>query len=55
MNVEQLVERILAGEIGVLGDHPPQYYFVHHKSHMIYTGTELGPPPLEPSNQPHEL
>jgi hypothetical protein len=24
------------------GDRPPQYYFVHHKSHMIYTGLNLG-------------
>jgi hypothetical protein len=42
--MEQLVERELAGETEVLGKNLPQYYFVHHKSHMIQFGIEPGPP-----------
>jgi hypothetical protein len=34
MNLEQLVERELMEETEVLGGNPPQYYFVHQKSHM---------------------
>jgi hypothetical protein len=33
-NKQQLVECELAREIKVFGDNPPQYYFVHRKSHM---------------------
>jgi hypothetical protein len=35
MNVEQLMERELAGETELLGENLPQYHFVHNKSHMI--------------------
>jgi hypothetical protein len=35
MNVEQFVELEFAGETKVLGDNPPLYHCVHHKSHMI--------------------
>jgi hypothetical protein len=34
MNMEQLVERELAGESEVLGENVPQWRFVHRKSHV---------------------
>jgi hypothetical protein len=34
MNVEQLVERELAGETEVLGETLPQCHCAHRKSHM---------------------
>jgi hypothetical protein len=44
VTVEQLVEWRLAGETEVLGEHLPQRYFVHHKSHMTWPVLEPGPP-----------
>jgi hypothetical protein len=34
MNMEQLVEQELAGEIKVLGENLHQCHFAHHKSHL---------------------
>jgi hypothetical protein len=42
--VEQLVELSLAGETEVLRQYLLQCHFVHHKSHMMWLGFELGPP-----------
>jgi hypothetical protein len=42
MNVEQSVEWELTGETEVLGENLPQFYFVHHKSHMTWPGIEPG-------------
>jgi hypothetical protein len=44
MNVEKSVEWELAEEMEVLRENLPQHHFVHHKSHMTWTGLELGPP-----------
>jgi hypothetical protein len=43
MNVEQSMEWELAGETEVLGGNLPQRHFVHHKSHMTWTGIEPWP------------
>jgi hypothetical protein len=40
--VEQLVERRLAEETEVLGEHLPQRHLVHHKSHMTRPGLDPG-------------
>jgi hypothetical protein len=34
MMMEKLVEWWLAGETEEIGENLPQFYFVHHKSHM---------------------
>jgi hypothetical protein len=39
MNVEQLVEWILAGKPEIFGENLLQCHFVHHKSHMTWLGT----------------
>jgi hypothetical protein len=46
MSVEQSVE-CMAGETEVFGENLPQCRFVHHKSHMTWSGRELGPPRWE--------
>jgi hypothetical protein len=45
----------LAGETQVPGENPPQWRFLHHKSHMSWLGTELGPPRWEAGYNPPEL
>jgi hypothetical protein len=40
MSVEQSVEWELTGDIEVLGGNLPQCHFVHHKSHMTWSGLE---------------
>jgi hypothetical protein len=40
-NVEKS-EWELAGETELLGEILPQYHLVHHKSHMIWPGIDLG-------------
>jgi hypothetical protein len=49
MIVEQLVERILAGETEVLGENLSQRHLVHHKFHMTRPRLEPGPPRWEAS------
>jgi hypothetical protein len=44
MNVEQLVERELAGETEILGKSLSQCHFVHHKFHMTRPVLETGKP-----------
>jgi hypothetical protein len=47
VSVEQMMEWRLAGETEVVGENLPQCHYVHHKSHMIWPGLELGPPQWE--------
>jgi hypothetical protein len=49
MRMEKLVEWWLAGETEVLGENLPQYQFVHHKSHMTWTGANPGSRGGEPA------
>jgi hypothetical protein len=34
----------VGGETEILEENPPQWDFVHHKSHMTWPGLESGPP-----------
>jgi hypothetical protein len=43
MSVDQSVE-YLVGKTEVLGENLPQCRFVHHKSHMTWSGLEPRPP-----------
>jgi hypothetical protein len=47
MSVEQSVEWELSVETEVLGEDLPQCHFVHHKSHMTWTGIEHWQPRWE--------
>jgi hypothetical protein len=47
MSVEQSVDWELAGETELLWENLPQFYFVHHKSHMTRSGIEPRPQLLE--------
>jgi hypothetical protein len=38
MNMEQLIEQELTGEIEVLGKNMPHCHFVQHKPHMTSSG-----------------
>jgi hypothetical protein len=44
ISVDQSVEWELARETELLGKNLPQYLFVHHKSHMKWSGIEPEPP-----------
>jgi hypothetical protein len=43
MNMEQMVERELAGETEVLGENLPHYHFLHNKSRVTWPGIEMEP------------
>jgi hypothetical protein len=43
MSMEHLAEWELGGETEILGENLPRRHYVHHKSHMIWPGFELGP------------
>jgi hypothetical protein len=49
MNIEQLMERELAGKTEVLGANLPSHVS-HHKSHMTSYGIEPGPPRWKPGD-----
>jgi hypothetical protein len=50
MNMEQLMERKLAGETELLLEDLPQRNFVTHKSHMTRLGIEIWPLRWEDDN-----
>jgi hypothetical protein len=54
-NVEQLAKQELAGETEVLGENTPQCHFVHHNSHVTWTGKEPGPLQWEFGDWPPDL
>jgi hypothetical protein len=55
MIAEQLVELMIGKETEVLGEHRSQCRSVHHRSHIIFPGLELGPPQWKAGDSPPDL